>query len=235
MRKRTTTSRLQRALIPPLLLFAGVAFAAPPAAKPAPPTAPAAKPAPPKAPAAKPAPPAIRLMDARFAKLMCKGWNRTSLPKKLGRAGSQWIDQAGSKGRQVLVVSRRDCKRWRKVQLVIEADAKGNARCTSAGAFRGGKYQWKFEPKTIHWADFTDGFGSLKMPKIMSGFVGPYSTAMNNIGNFEVFFAMSGYLALKHKVDWMCVGADKADVKEEVADIDKGDMRKILRGMAILR
>lgn len=75
----------------------------------------------------------------------------------------------------------------------------------------------------------------LKMPGIMSGFVGPYSTAMNNIGSFEVFFATVGYTALKSDLDWQCVGADADDVVAAVADIDRGDMRGILKGMKLLK
>ena len=179
---------------------------------------------------AKPA----KLLDVDFAQELCKGWNKTSLPAKLGRAGSGWIDSADSKGKQTVVINRRDCKAWKKVQLVIEANDKGEAMCTSAGA-ASGKFQWKFEPTTEQWADFTDGFGALKMPGIMKGFVGPYGTAMKNIGNFEVFFALAGYIALQNNVSWACEGADAEDVKEEVADIDQGDMKATLKGMAILK
>ena len=177
---------------------------------------------------------APRLLDVNFAKAICDGWNKTSLPTKVGRSGSGWIDSANSKGKQVLVVNRRDCSDWKPNRLVIEADNSGRAMCTNSGTFSGGKYQWKFEPTTEQWADFTDGFGFFKMPKIMKGFVGPYSTAMNNIGSFEVFFAMVGYTALKSDLDWQCVGADADDVVAAVADIDRGDMRGILKGMKIL-
>ncbi len=171
----------------------------------------------------------LKLMSAPFARKLCAAWNSTALPRKLGRSGSKWIDSAKSKGRQVIVISRRDCKGWKKVQLVIEADGSGQARCVSGGAFKGGKYQWKFEPTTEHWADFTDGFGAMKMPKIMKGFVGPYGTAMKNIGNFELFFAAAGNLAIKTGATWYCAGADRDDVKDEIKDIDLKDMKKILR------
>ncbi len=131
----------------------------------------------------------LKFMSGPFANKLCVAWNKTALPKKLGRSGSKWIDSAGSKGRQVIVINRRDCSGWKKVQLVIEATSSGDARCVKGGVFSGGKYQWKFEPTTVHWVDFTDGFGAMKMPKIMKGFVGPYGTAMKNIGNFELFFA----------------------------------------------
>jgi hypothetical protein len=178
---------------------------------------------------------APKLLDAEFADAMCKGWNQTNLPKALGRKGSGWIDSAGSKGKQVVVVNRRDCKAWQPIELVIEADSAGNATCVYGGKRTAAKIQWKFEPTTEQWADFTDGFGVFKMPGIMPGFVGPYTTAMNNIGNFQVFFAMAGYLARKLKVDWQCKGADAEDVKEEIADIDLSDMRSILKGAAILK
>jgi len=179
---------------------------------------------------------APKLLDGGFAKSVCDGWNKTSLPKKVGRAGSGWVDSAGSKGKQVVVINRRDCVGWKKVQLVIEANEQGDAVCKSAGLHKASdSFQWKFEPTTEQWADFTDGFGALKMPGIMKGFVGPYGTAMKNIGNFEVFFAMVGFTALKENVNWECKGADMEDVKEEVADIDKADMRATLKGMAILK
>ena len=175
------------------------------------------------------------LLEPSFAQQICDGWNATSLPTAVGRSGSGWIDSAGSMGKQTVVVTRRDCIGWKKVQLVIEANPQGHAMCSSGGAYTGGDFQWKFEPTTEQWADFSDGFGAFKMPGIMSGFVGPYTTAMNNIGNFEIFFAMAGYTALKSNVDWQCVGADADDVDGAVADIDRGDMRGILKGMKLLK
>ena len=185
----------------------------------------------PAAPAAeKPAAP-MRLLDPAYAAALCKAWNTSLLPAALGRAGSEWIDSNDSKGRQVMVINRRDCEGWKKVRLVVEADAKGEARCTSGGANDGkSAFQWKFEPRTDQWADFTDGFGVGKMPGIMKGFEGSYGTAMNNISNFEVFFAIAGDLALKNKVDWACAGADMEDVRDEVGDIDRADMREIIAG-----
>ena len=88
---------------------------------------------------------------------------------------------------------------------------------------------WKFEPTSLHWADFSDGFGTFDMPKIMSGFVGPYGTAMNNLGNFEIFFAVAGQLALDKKVDWACTGLDAKDMADEIKDIDRADMRKLAK------
>jgi len=201
------------------------AAAKPSAAKPA-----AAKPATAKPAAAKPAA-RMRLLDSAYTAALCKAWNGTRLPAKLGRAGSGWIDSNDSEGRQVIVINRRDCDGWKKVRLVIEADPKGNARCTSGGAYDGkSPLQWKFEPTTEQWADFSDGFGAAKMPGIMRGFEGAYGTAMSNIGNFEIFFAAAGKLALDRKVDWECKGADMEDVREEVADIDRKDMQQILSG-----
>jgi hypothetical protein len=170
-----------------------------------------------------------KLLDATWTAAMCEAWNDTSLPANLGRAGSGWIDSAGSEGHQVVVISRRDCSGWAKVQLVIDADAKGEARCTSGGAHTGGPFQWQFTPTTRQWADFADGFGVTKMPGIMNGFVGPYPVAAANISNFEVFFARAGKLALDMDVDWTCEGADAAKIAEDVADIDRADMEKILR------
>jgi hypothetical protein len=171
----------------------------------------------------------VRLLDAPYTARLCEAWNGTSLPAALGRSGSGWIDSAGSEGRQVIVISRRDCEGWPKVQLVIEADEAGQAVCRSGGAFPGGELQWRFTPTTEQWADFSDGFGVMQMPGIMSGFIGPYPVAAANIGNFEVFFAAAGRLALELDVDWSCDGADAEDVAEEVADIDREDMAAILK------
>jgi len=169
------------------------------------------------------------LLDADFASELCTAWNKTKLPAALGRSGSGWVDSAGSTGHQKMVISRRDCRDFKKVQLIIEADASGAAMCTSGGNFDGGEFQWKFEPTTSQWADFTDGFGVMKMPGIMNGFVGPYPTAAANISSFEIFFAAAGKLALDASVDWTCSGADAGDVNDEIADIDRSDMAKILR------
>lgn len=170
----------------------------------------------------------MKLLDKAFAAELCQAWNKSKLPQKLGRSGSGWIDSADSQGKQVMVMSRRDCTGWTKVQLVIEADDKGLARCSSGGVYDGKqKMTWKFEPTTLHWADFSDGFGTFDMPKIMNGFVGPYGTAMNNLSHFGTFFAVVGRLALAKKVDWNCAGADAADVADEVKDIDRKDMNKI--------
>ncbi len=170
-----------------------------------------------------------RLLDAGYTAQLCEAWNQTSLPAALGRSGSGWIDSADSEGRQLIIVSRRDCTGWSKVQLVIEADEGGQAVCRQGGAFEGGELQWQFTPTTEQWADFTDGFGVMQMPGIMKGFVGPYSVAAANIGNFEVFFAAAGKLALDLGVDWSCEGADAADVASEIEDIDREDMAAILR------
>ena len=170
----------------------------------------------------------MRLLDAAFAGQLCRAWNDSSLPKNLGRSGSGWIDSSDSKGRQILVVSRRDCSGWTPVQLVIEADEKGQARCVSGDAYKSGKVQWRFAPTTEQWADFADGFGMLDMPGIMPGFEGSYTTAANNMGAFEVFFAAAGKVALDGGVDWTCKGADAEDVAEEVAEIDRAAMAKIL-------
>jgi hypothetical protein len=171
----------------------------------------------------------VRLLDASYTGKLCEAWNGTSLPAALGRSGSGWIDSAGSVGRQLIVISRRDCTDWPKVQLLIEADDAGQALCLGGGAFPGGELQWQFTPTTEQWADFTDGFGVMQMPGIMSGFVGPYGVAASNIGNFEVFFAAAGKLALDLDVDWTCAGADAEKVAGEVADIDREDMAEILR------
>ncbi len=169
-----------------------------------------------------------QLLDPAFAADLCTAWNATELPSLLGRSGSGWIDSAGSTGTQTMVISRRDCSGWSKVQLTLAADESGNATCLAGGAFIGAAFQWKFEPTTKQWADFTDGFGVMQMPGIMKGFVGPYDTAAANIGSFEIFFAAAGKLALDSGVDWTCDGADADAVAKEVSHIDRGDMGAIL-------
>lgn len=171
---------------------------------------------------------AAKLLDPAFASALCTAWNASKLPALLGRNGSGWIDSADSEGKQKMVISRRDCADWPKVQLVIEVDAGGAASCTSGGAYDGGGYQWKFEPTTSQWADFTDGFGVMQMPGIMKGFVGPYGTAMNNIGSFGMFFAATGKLALESSASWACTGGDPDEINRAVAGIDKAKMATIL-------
>ncbi len=177
---------------------------------------------------------ALDFLDEEFAGLICEGWNQTDLPHDLGRNGSGWIDSAGSHGHQVMVITRRDCDGWHPVKLVIDADSSGNAHCTSGEAFTGGSFQWRFEPASRHWADFTDGFGASSMPRIMSGFEGPYTTAMNNIDNFEVFFAMVGWVARESGADWECSGTNMNRVNNEWGDVHWDRARRHLSGMDIL-
>jgi len=182
--------------------------------------------------ATDPAPPkAAKLLDAGHVALLCKAWNQSALPKALGRSGSGWIDSAGSKGKQTMVIGRRDCTGFKKVALTIEATASGDASCTASGVHKAGAaFQWKFEPTTAQWADFSDGFGVFKMPGIMDGFVGPYPTAMNNISNFGVFFALAGKSALDSGVSWTCEGGDASKIADEVKSIDKAEMAQIAAG-----
>jgi hypothetical protein len=176
-----------------------------------------------------------RFMDSDFAAQACNGWNATTLPDAVGRDGSGWIDSANSVGSQIIVVTRRECSGWTPVMFRIEANDEGRAMCTSAGAHDKKSFQWKFEPKTVHWADFTDGFGMGKMPAIMPGFVGPKGTAMKNLKNFEIFFAMVGHLALENDLNWSCTGADDKKVQSSIARIDHEDNLAILAGMDVLK
>jgi hypothetical protein len=82
-----------------------------------------------------------KFLDTQFANDICQGWNKISLPQAVGRSRSGWIDSAGSTGKQVLVVNRRDCTNWIPLQLVIEADASGNAFCTSSEKYTQGKFR----------------------------------------------------------------------------------------------
>ena len=168
------------------------------------------------------------LLDGAFASSLCTAWNDSAMPTLVGRNGSGWVDSAGSAGHQVIVMGRRDCSAWSKAQLVIDVDAAGDARCTSGGVFSGGAFQWKFEPTTVQWIDFTDGFGVMDMPGIMSGFVGPYGVAANNIKSFEVFFALAGSMALDQGADLACAGGDLAKAQEAVGKVDRGRTVKFL-------
>jgi hypothetical protein len=170
----------------------------------------------------------MKFLDAEYASTLCTGWNQTTLPAKLGRNGSGWIDSADSQGAQVVVIQRRDCSNWKPVMLHIEADGSGAARCVKGALHAGEPFQWRFQPTTEQWADFSDGFGVLQMPGIMSGFVGPYNTAAANVGNFEVFFALAGKLALENQVDWTCAGSDTEAVAKEVGGINRTNMQRIL-------
>ncbi len=170
----------------------------------------------------------MKLLDNAYTEKLCAAWNNTSLPKRLGRSGSKWIDSAKSSGHQVIVISRRDCTNWPKVKVVIDANENGDAMCTQGGAFSDGEFQWKFEPKTTHWIDFSDGFGAFKMPKIMDGFVGPYGAAMKNIKNFELFFATAGNLAIEENANLYCEGPSQEDVQDEWDDLKISKMKKIL-------
>ncbi|RME26146.1 MAG: hypothetical protein D6798_07230 [Deltaproteobacteria bacterium] len=167
-------------------------------------------------------------LDGAFTSALCQAWNDSAMPGLVGRNGSGWIDSAGSEGRQVIVMGRRDCAAWPKAALVIEADAAGDAVCVKGGVHGGTAFQWKFEPTTPQWADFTDGFGVMDMPGIMSGFVGPYGVAANNIGSFEVFFAVTGKLAFDRSVDWDCEGGDPDKIAKAVDKVDLDRTAKIL-------
>jgi len=170
----------------------------------------------------------MKLLDSAYTSALCSAWNTTALPQKLGRSGSAWVDSAGSKGSQIIVINRRDCSDWKAVQLHIKADESGAAKCVEGGTFAGGDFQWRFQPTTEQWADFTDGFGVMQMPGIMDGFKGPYPTAAANVANFEIFFALAGKIALENQVDWTCAGADADAVVKELKSIDQSDMKSIL-------
>jgi len=168
------------------------------------------------------------MLDGPFSADLCKAWNTSAMPQLVGRNGAGWIDSAGSTGHEVIVMGRRDCADGPKAQLVIDADANGDATCTAGSAWSGGGYQWKFEPTTAQWVDFTDGFGVMDMPGIMSGFVGPYGVAANNIASFQVFFALAGKQALDQDADLVCDGGDADKIAKAVQKVDRSKTEKIL-------
>lgn len=178
----------------------------------------------------------LQFLDAKFSSLLCTSWNKTKLPTILGRQGSAWIDSNDSPGKQVMVLNRSDCTGWPKVALTVTADASGNAVCSASGKpKKDDPYQWKMEPSSAQWADFADGFGVMDMPGLMGGFVGSYGTAMNNMGAFEKFFAVAGYLAVVHNVSWQCDGIDMEDLTEEISSIDHDDLMETLAGTDLLK
>lgn len=178
----------------------------------------------------------MKFMGPEFSKLLCESMNQTGAKKGLGRQGTGWIDSMDKKGEQVLVMGRRDCTGWTPMRFVWKADAQGDAVCVEARPLKkGDSYNWAMAPTTPQWVDFSDGFGVFDMPKVMKGFQGSYASAMNNIANFNFLFATTGYLAFAHQVDWSCNGTDMKEVNEAIADVDKADMKALLKGSAFLK
>ena len=171
----------------------------------------------------------MKLADATFAKEMCKKWNSSTLPKKLAAesaGGNDWIDtnvaSGVSKGFQKIVSGRYGCKGWPKFEMVIEKQADGTAKCTSAGAYNGKKLTWQFLPSTEGWFDYAGSFGmGAFMVLAKNGFKGSYWTGKKNQGNFAIFFRFGGKLALKSDYKTGCTGLNVADADKAAANLRK--------------
>lgn len=154
----------------------------------------------------------IQFMSPDFAKMMCSSWNESSLPGKLGskeKGGNDWINTENKytgekRGRQVLIMSRRDCPGIPRVQLTIE-NRDGLAVCSYGGAITESyeKAEWAFAPETEQWYKFASGkWGYMQMPGIMSGFRGPMFVARANIDNFGIFWKIAGSVAKRTNADY---------------------------------
>jgi len=171
-----------------------------------------------------PAEDSIKFLDAAFGKRMCDGWNNSPLPKKLASksaGGNGWIDEknkyTGKVEQKEIVVSRRDCSGWEKIQLTIE-NKNGLATCTYGGALDVDydNAAWAFSPKTIHWYRFATKWSAMDMPAIMPGFRGPIPSARKNLQNFGHFWKMAGSLAKTLNADYKegCSGLSSSDASK---------------------
>jgi len=171
----------------------------------------------------------VQFMSAEFAKMMCDGWNGSALPSKLGAktsGGNDWINTENKytgekRGKQVLIISRRDCPNIPRVQLTIET-RDGRALCTYGGAVTEAydRAEWAFAPETEQWYKFASGkWGYMQMPGIMSGFRGPMFVARANIDNFGIFWKMAGSIAKRNNADYRAGCSTLKDVTAK--DIDE--------------
>ena len=174
-----------------------------------------------------------KLADTQFAKDMCNAWNSSKLPKILGdksSGGNNWINVVTGynvpvkqpAGYQKIVSGRKDCKGWPKFEMVIEKQADGSAKCTSAGPYSGSKVTWQFLPATDKWFKYARSFGYIAFMQLWNnGMVGDMFEGKRNQDNFAIFFNFAGKIALKTDYISGCNGIDKEDVEEEVADLKK--------------
>ena len=164
-----------------------------------------------------------KLGDAEFAKKLCDSWNSSSLPKILSAkssGGNDWINTVTGygvpakqpAGYQKIVSGRDDCKGWKKFELVIEKQADGMAKCTSAGDYTGSRVTWQFLPSTVGWFDYAQSFGyGAFMTLWYNGMIGDMFVGKANQGNFAIFFKLGGKLALQSDYKTGCTGLNVAD------------------------
>ena len=174
-----------------------------------------------------------RLGDTEFAKKLCDSWNGSKLPKILAAkdaGGNNWIDTVTGygvpkkqpAGYQKIVSGRDDCKGWPKFELVIEKQADGSAKCTSAGPYTGSKVTWQFLPSTVGWFDYAQSFGyGAFMTLWYNGMIGDMFVGKANQGNFAIFFRMAGKLAVNSDYKTGCNGMDAEDVEDARNNLKK--------------
>lgn len=169
----------------------------------------------------------LQFMGPEFAKLLCDGWNNSSLPSKLApkeNGGNGWVTERNKymndafRNKQVMIISRRDCPGIAKVQLTIE-NKDGKALCTYGGAQQEAyqNAEWAFAPETHHWYRFATGkWGMFEMPKIMTGFRGIYDVAAKNLGNFGIFWKVAGKIAKDKGADYKagCPSLKSGDIND---------------------
>jgi len=172
-----------------------------------------------------PAPPHIAFLDAEFTRRLCEAWNGSELPQKVGATsagGNGWIDQpnkytSANAGVQELILSRRDCSDWPRMQLTIERGADGKATCTYGGPIKVEyeKAAWAMAPTTVHWYKFATSWSMWNMPSVMKGFRGYMNVARRNLSNFGIFWKLSGRLAKETQADYTTgCSLDESDRKD---------------------
>lgn len=175
----------------------------------------------------------VRLADSEFAKKLCSSWNESKLTTILAAkssGGNDWIDTVTGygvpvkqpKGYQKIVSGRADCKGWPKFELVIEKQADGTAKCTSAGPYNGKQVTWQFLPSTTGWFDYAKDFGyGAFMTLWWNGMIGDMMVGKANQGNFAIFFKLAGKIALDADYKTGCTGLDASDVEKSMASLKK--------------
>jgi hypothetical protein len=168
----------------------------------------------------------FKLGDPEFAKKLCDAWNTSNLPKVLAdksAGGNNWINFVTGygvpakqpAGYQKIVSGRDDCKGWPKFELVVEKQADGTAKCTSAGPYTGSKVTWQFLPSTTGWFDYAQSFGyGAFMTLWWNGMIGDMIQGKANQGNFGTFFRIAGKIALESDYKTGCTGMNADNVEK---------------------
>lgn len=141
-----------------------------------------------------------KFLDTTFAAELCKQWNASALPAKLGSSGNGWVT-TGGKSKQIMQVFAKNCNNP-KVQLVIE-DQGGKAMCTGSGA-ASGTPDWQFGPKTSDWKKWATKWSAMHMPALMSTFKGDIGVAKKNLKNFGLFWKAAAKAVDATGSDYSC-------------------------------